>query len=261
MKPNVEIAAQVTNYKASGTDKEEPKALAPTTNNFTLLQTLTKSRSSRRSRDLDLNPETFLNPTPSYTALLLEDIQNFHQNNGTPSFSLPPCVAKACSILEAVADLRSTTSSSLSCAFSENPSNLSFVGKKLTQGKDPFAESEVLARDNLTEPSFHKFLTLRRGGTLGRVDLGEQESSGSNSYVGGGVKHNWNFSSSLWEPNSADSTGCWTSMEDNLSSETRNGFSGKKTDTNFQKGGIWRNRAAASRSLHTVSIVSAAASS
>ncbi|KAJ6293552.1 hypothetical protein OIU76_021742 [Salix suchowensis] len=113
-------------------------------------QTLTRSKSARRSRDLDLNPETLLNPMPSYTALLLEDIQNFHQQNN-PSFSLPACVTKACSILEAVADLNSTTSSNLSCAFSDDrrspptmdASNL--AGKKIPETKDPFVESEPTA--------------------------------------------------------------------------------------------------------------------
>ncbi|CAL0315683.1 unnamed protein product [Lupinus luteus] len=66
-------------------------------------QTLTKSRSSRRSRELDLNPESLLNPTQTYTSLLLEDIHNFHQK--TTQQQLPPCLTKACSILESVADL------------------------------------------------------------------------------------------------------------------------------------------------------------
>ncbi|XP_044464131.1 uncharacterized protein At1g65710 isoform X2 [Mangifera indica] len=260
-KPNVETAAQGTNYKASSRDKEEAKAQVAITNNVNLPQALTRSRSSRRSRDLDLNPETLLNPTPSYTALLLEDIQNFHQNNTTPSFSLPPCVTKACSILEAVADLNSTTSSNLSCAFSENAHNISLVGKKMTEGKDPFVESEVVVSDDLTEPSFHKYVTVRRGGTLGAADLDEQESSGSNSYVGG-VQHNRNLSSSSWEPNSVDSTDRSTSMEDgqrHLASETRKGLGGKRRDTDFQKGGNWRSRAGVvpSKSLHTVPIVSA----
>ncbi|KAJ6294700.1 hypothetical protein OIU76_022723 [Salix suchowensis] len=130
-------------------------------------QTLTRSKSARRSRDLDLNPETLLNPMPSYTALLLEDIQNFHQQNN-PSFSLPACVTKACSILEAVADLNSTTSSNLSCAFSDDrrspptmdASNL--AGKKIPETKDPFVESEVLASDDLIEPRSYNYVTLRR---------------------------------------------------------------------------------------------------
>ena len=89
---------------------------------------VSRTRSSRLSRDLDINPETLLNPNPnpnptSYASLLLEDIQNFHQKTTTtttvaaaaaeapPAFSLPACVSKACSILEAVADLNSATSS------------------------------------------------------------------------------------------------------------------------------------------------------
>src|ERR1051325_10455835 len=80
---------------------------------------ITRSRSSRKSRDLDniINPETLTNPPPSsYTSLLLEDIHNFHQKTTTsqPSVSLPACLNKACSILEAVADLNSTTSSTFS---------------------------------------------------------------------------------------------------------------------------------------------------
>ncbi|KAF9668399.1 hypothetical protein SADUNF_Sadunf15G0124700 [Salix dunnii] len=157
-------------------------------------QTLTRSRSARRSRDLDLNPETLLNPTPSYTALLLEDIQNFHQQNN-PSFSLPACVTKACSILEAVADLNSTTTSNLSCAFSDyrrspptmDASNL--AGKKIPEAKDPFVESEVLASDDLIEPRFYKYVTVRRGGSSCGEDMDGQESSGSNSFVGSSQQH------------------------------------------------------------------------
>lgn len=85
-------------------------------------QTLTRSRSSRRSRDLDFNPEAWGNPTSSYTALLLEDIHNFHQKSTTTvsvpvnankentQISLPQCVNKAYSIVEAVADLYSAPS-------------------------------------------------------------------------------------------------------------------------------------------------------
>ncbi|CAK9136419.1 unnamed protein product [Ilex paraguariensis] len=165
-------------------------------------QALTRSRSSRKSRDLDANPEALLNPTSSYTALLLEDIQNFHQKNttNTPAFTLPPCVSKACSILEAVADLNSSTSSNLSCALSDDrrrnptseqsnksnyitPFGANSVGKKRLQTKDPFVESEVVISDDLMQPSFHKYVTVRRG-TMGDGDMEEQESSGSNSFVG-----------------------------------------------------------------------------
>ncbi|KAK4430496.1 hypothetical protein Salat_1350300 [Sesamum alatum] len=188
-----------------------------------------RSRSSRLSRDLDINPETLSNPnTSSYTALLLEDIHNFHQKNTPPpppAFSLPPCVTKACSILEAVADLNSSTSSNLSGVFSEDrrrnpvleqvnksnenkaPSGANLVGKTKPEIKDPILESEIIATDDLMEPSFHKYVTVRRG-TSGGDDLEEEESSGSNSFVGS--QQQW-VSSSSWEPNSAESTDRWTS--------------------------------------------------
>ncbi|KAL5745351.1 hypothetical protein ACOSP7_026497 [Xanthoceras sorbifolium] len=317
-----EIAAQGTNHKTSSrgtmsnkvggvvncTEREhqrileEAKAHVPKTgNNVTLTtvvaasgadnlkpQTVTRSRSSRLSRDLDINPETLLNPSPSYTTLLLEDIQNFHQknNNNTPSISLPACVSKACSILEAVADLNSTTSSNFSGAFSEDRKSLpadhsnnkknsiNLIGKKMpeTNYRDPFVESEVLGSDDLMEPSFHKYVTVRRGGTtLVEVDLDDQESSGSNSIVGGS-QQNWSFSSSSWEPNSAESTDRWTSRSNTRDQsplgfqrhplsetgcdemKTRKGFSGTKRDNDHEKVGIGRGRVGAGKGLHTVPV-------
>ncbi|CAL5324120.1 hypothetical protein CsSME_00003083 [Camellia sinensis var. sinensis] len=249
--------------------KDDGKILQPTPGSVALTvvpsgpeilkpQTITRSRSSRLSRDLDLNPDTLLNPAPSsYTALLLEDIQNFHQK-GTPAISLPPCVTKACSILEAVADLNSSSS---------NP-----VGKKRLESKDPFVESEVLVSDDLTEPSFHKYVTTRRGTVGGDSgDVEEQESSGSNSFVVGGQQH-W-ASSSSWEPNSADSTDHWTSSRSNTREDNRSppGFqrhalseprcdsdharrklSEKKRESDDrQQNGIGRGRVGSSRGLHS----------
>lgn len=188
-------------------------------------QALTKSRSSRLSRDLDINPETLSNPNPSYASLLLEDIHNFHQKSApTPAFLLPPCVTKACSILEAVADLNSTTSSNLTCAlpedrirklpadkFNKNEKSSSLganpASKKRSGTKDPIMESELVVSNDLMEPSFHKYVTVRRGAAEEGGDTEEQESSGSNSFVGG--QQHW-LSSSSWEPNSADSTDCYT---------------------------------------------------
>lgn len=194
--------------------------------------TLSRSRSLRCSRDLDeINPETLLNPTPSsYTRLLLDDIQNFHQkkttNNNTNIINtntvvaVPQCVSKACSILEAVADLNSTTSSNLSEQSNRRYGYTSLLvsNKNLSDSKDPFVESEVIANDDLMEPSFHKYVTVRRGGG-GGADAEDQESSGSNSYV---QQHNWGNSSSSWEPNSADSIndGCWTSKSHTNPTET-----------------------------------------
>ncbi|KAM7523916.1 hypothetical protein LguiA_013818 [Lonicera macranthoides] len=230
-------------------------------------QTLTRSRSSRKSRDLDINPESLLNPTPSYAALLLEDIHNFHQKN-TLSFSLPACVTKANSILEAVADLNSTTSSNLSSAFTEdkrrnptidqfisNEENSSTRGKKRVEAKDPIMESELIVNDDLMEPSFHKYVTVRRG-PMGAGDMDEQESSGSNSYVGG--PQHW--LSSSWEPNSADSTDCWTSSRSNTREDDkshggsqRNGLSDKKKrESDNQHNGIGRGRVGTGRGLYTM---------
>ncbi|KAK2652767.1 hypothetical protein Ddye_012623 [Dipteronia dyeriana] len=235
---------------------------APGAENHQKPQTVTRSRSSRLSRDLDINPETLMNPSPSYTTLLLEDIHNFHQKNNntptTPSISLPACVSKACSILEAVADLNSTTSSNL------------VVGKKMPESnyRDPFVESEVLGSDDLMEPSFHKYVTVRRGGTtLQGVDLDDQESSGSNS-VAGGSQQIRSFSSSSWEPNSAESTDRWTSRSNTRDqsplgfqrSETgcdaSKGFSGMtKRDGDYEKkAGIGRGRIGTRKGFHTVPV-------
>ncbi|GAB2277706.1 hypothetical protein Dimus_012409 [Dionaea muscipula] len=219
-------------------------------------QTLTRSRSSRRSRDLDINVEALLNPNPTsnYNSLLLQDIQNFHHqntNNNTnicTPFKLPPCLSKACSILEAVADLNSSTSSNLlSGAFAnndkllkstlsngkddENNNNLCFssanaaAGKRrlLEAAKDPppfVVESQVNVGDDLMAPSIHKYVTVRKKG----VDDEEQESSGSNSFVGS-QQLNWTSPSS-WEPNSADSTDCWTSSN-NTTNNTKGGGGGE----------------------------------
>lgn len=172
-------------------------------------QIASRTRSSRLSRDLDINPETLLNPNTntntnptSYASLLLEDIQNFKNPTTTtsstvalatapppPAFSLPACVSKACSILEAVADLNSAT----------NSCDRQFK-------KENFVESEMVVNDDLVEPSMHKYVTVRRGGD---ADAEEQESSGSNSFAG---SQQMSWMSSSWEPNSADSTNCWTSF-------------------------------------------------
>ncbi|XP_021735884.1 uncharacterized protein At1g65710-like isoform X2 [Chenopodium quinoa] len=200
-----------------------------------LPQTLMRSRSARRSRDLDISVEALLAPTPAtdYNSLLLRDIQNFHQkknsntnantnatananvsssNNAgssnmeaSNSYKLPPCVSKACSIVEAVADLNSMTGSD-DRRKSPKETNFSFnSSKKVLESKDPFVESEVKVSDDLMEPSLHKYVTVRMKGG----DFNDEESSGSNSYVGGS-QQNW-LSSSTWEPTSADSTESWTS--------------------------------------------------
>ncbi|KAD7478547.1 hypothetical protein R6Q59_007980 [Mikania micrantha] len=185
-------------------------------------QIVSRTRSSRLSRDLDINPEALLNPSPnpnppSYASLLLEDIQNFHQKNPPtatvappPAFSLPACVSKACSILEAVADLNSANQFK----------------------KENLVESEKVVNDDLMEPSLHKYVTVRRGGD---ADAEEQESSGSNSFAG---SHQMSWVSSSWEPNSGDSTNCWTSNSRSNGQETE--VQGQTLD--YPRNGIGRGR-------------------
>ncbi|VFQ88169.1 unnamed protein product [Cuscuta campestris] len=191
------------------------------------IKTVTRCRSSRLSRDLDINPESLLsnsNSNQNYTALLLEDIQNFHQKNTpntTSAFSLPACVTKACSILDAVADLNSSTTNAFSEDRRKNFASEQFVKKKSLGVKDPFVESEVVVvgGDDLMEPSIHKYVTLRRGNVEEEEEGGDgedQESSGSNSFVGGSQPPYWlSSSSSSWEPNSSDSTSRSYSRDDN----------------------------------------------
>ncbi|KAL3630379.1 hypothetical protein CASFOL_023363 [Castilleja foliolosa] len=222
-------------------------------------QTLTRSRSSRLSRDLDINPETLLSSNPnnnnktssSYTALLLEDIHNFHQKNSTtpppPAFTLPPCVTKACSILEAVADLNSSTGSNLSSAPKRT--------KPEAKAKDPILESEVAANDDLTEPSFHKYVTVRRGTSGGEDggDMEEQESSGSNSFAGS--QQHW-VSSSTWEPNSAESTDRWASSSSSSRPAARQGVVDEnvKKVSGAKKNGIGRGRMGTRSSINNMAV-------
>lgn len=196
-------------------------------------QIVGRTRSSRLSRDLDINPETLLNPNsnqPSYANLLLEDIQNFHQKNPTPTttatavtttpsppaFSLPACVSKACSILEAVADLNSATNS---------------TDRQFKKDKDNLVESEKVVNDDLMEPSLHKYVTVRRGGD---AETEEQESSGSNSFAG---SQQMSWMSSSWDLNSGDSTNCWTSNSRSSGRDTEVQRSGE-----YPRNGIGRNR-------------------
>ncbi|KAL0912400.1 hypothetical protein M5K25_018368 [Dendrobium thyrsiflorum] len=165
-------------------------------------RTLTRTRSSRRSsRDLDNNPG--FNQT-SYASLLLEDIQYQQQQHQT-AFSLPACISKACSILDAVADLNSSCSDRRSYEADQSGNNGGFARRGLLARREPFVESELVVKDDLLEPSLHKYVTVR---DMRRWDLEPQESAGSNSFEG----KPW---SSMWEMNSIDSTG-GTSMTGNI---------------------------------------------
>ncbi|RLM78227.1 uncharacterized protein C2845_PM12G10680 [Panicum miliaceum] len=146
------------------------------------------SRSRRASRDFDQN-------SGSYTTQLLEDIQNYHQQStsaavpatpATPSFSLPACVAKACSIVEAVADLNSSSSE-----------NRTYEYEPGLSADDKGSVNAPLGSDCSVEPSAaRKPVQPVRDF---RVETEPQESAGSNSVSG----HQWTPS---WEPTSAEST-------------------------------------------------------
>ncbi|XP_024977615.1 uncharacterized protein At1g65710-like [Cynara cardunculus var. scolymus] len=179
--------------------------------NLKLHQNIKRTQISRRSEDLDMNPETIFDPSPpSYTSLLLEDIHNFHQKNTNsaaiaaatepPPFSLPACVSKACSIMEAVADLNSnsntaTTSSLFSDDSWRNPTPI-----ERYINKDRFIESETVVNGSLMEPSLQNYITVRRGGS---ATTEEQESSDSNSFAS---SQRLSRKSPSVEPNSANLT-------------------------------------------------------
>lgn len=250
-----------------------------------------RSRSPRLSQDLDINLRVQSNPTQSYTELLLEDIQNFHQKSRNPSFSLPHCVAKGCSILDAVADFNSSTSSNLSSAFSEDRRS-SPTAERLNKNtsaslrtnpqvknrleiKDPYMKSEVVLSDDLMEPPrIQKYATFGRGTDGGSME--EHESSESNSFVG---YQQHKFPPSSREPNSADSTDSWAppksysrlymnplafqkctvsehvpDMDEGKSRVTAN-----KRDSDNQQRGIARN-SSRPRVLHITPVAAAAAS-
>lgn len=101
------IREQLTIYKEASKMVESNKDVAEA---FKPLG-LTRSRSQRKSRDLDL----LLNPS-AIASMLIEDGQNLAKHEAIMGFTLPACVTKACSILEAVADLNSCANSTLSAA-------------------------------------------------------------------------------------------------------------------------------------------------
>ncbi|GJM85636.1 hypothetical protein PR202_ga02107 [Eleusine coracana subsp. coracana] len=121
-----------------------------------------RPRSRRASRDLDQGSSN------SYASQILEDIQNYHneqhQASATPSFSLPACVAKACSILDAVADLNSSSTSSSSLANNNN---------------DYSADDKGSVNDDYSAAD--KGSARRQVAALTAAEAEPQESAGSNS--------------------------------------------------------------------------------
>ncbi|XP_013637066.1 PREDICTED: uncharacterized protein At1g65710 [Brassica oleracea var. oleracea] len=160
-------------------------------------QIMSRSRSLRKSRDFDFSPEALLsnnidnnnnNAPASYAALLLEDIQNFHQKSVNVN-AISSSMSKACSIVEAVSDLNSTTN------------------KHQRSELNNFTSAAAVKKADLMEPSFEKYVTVKRGGSS-LEDMEDQESSGSNSITGSScvVQRKGYSTSSSWEPNSAEST-------------------------------------------------------
>lgn len=120
-------------------------------------QSLTRSRSSRLSPDLDTNSETLFDS--SYASLLLEDIQNFHQKTAPAiAFSLPACVTKAHSILDAVADLNSGT---IAKERTRNPTAQKYEKneKSYSVGAN-IVESKVVVSNDLMEPINQTFISM-----------------------------------------------------------------------------------------------------
>ena len=136
------------------------------------------SRSRRSSRDLDVNQDGVPTQTNSYAALLLDDIHNYHQQTAAadaPAFSLPACVSKACSILEAVADLNERSRVEDDYPLGHHRRRRGSV--KTVPAHEELVESKEAARDDedLMKPSLHKY----------GIELDEpQESAGSNSFAG-----------------------------------------------------------------------------
>ncbi|XP_044953353.1 uncharacterized protein At1g65710-like [Hordeum vulgare subsp. vulgare] len=139
-------------------------------------------RSRRASRDFDQNPGL-------YASHLLEDIQHYHTSAtatpGTPpSFTLPACVSKAQSIVDAVADLNSSSSESRA--------------REPDRSVDDKASVNAAVRDDdLDAPSVHKYVSVRDIRGSGETEL--QESAGSNSLSG-----------NLWTPSCESTDRTWS---------------------------------------------------
>uniref|UniRef100_A0ACD5Z546 Uncharacterized protein n=1 Tax=Avena sativa TaxID=4498 RepID=A0ACD5Z546_AVESA len=137
-------------------------------------------RSRRASRDFDQNPNQYL----------LEDIQNYHSAAATPgtppSFTLPACVSKAQSIMDAVADLNSSSSGSRACEPGRSADDKGSVNAAAISG-------DV----DLAEPSVHRYVSVRDIRGRGETEL--QESAGSNTLSG-----------NVWTPSCESTDRTWS---------------------------------------------------
>ncbi|KAK1618378.1 hypothetical protein QYE76_023895 [Lolium multiflorum] len=136
-------------------------------------------RSRRASRDFDQNPNLYL----------LEDIQSYHTSAAAaatpPSFTLPACVSKAQSIVDAVADLNSSSSGSRAYEPSRSADDKGSVN------------AAVGGDDSLVEPSVHKYVSVRD--IRGRGETEMQESAGSNTLSG-----------NVWTPSCESTDRTWS---------------------------------------------------
>jgi hypothetical protein len=105
------------------------------------------------------------------------------------AFSLPVCVSKACSILEAVADLNSSSSENKSFELDRSVNDKEPANGRYGGGKAAWqvVESEVVVKDDLMEPSLHKYVSVRDT----RWETEPQESAGSNSFAGNAWTCSW----------------------------------------------------------------------
>jgi hypothetical protein len=144
-------------------------------------QTPAACRSRRSSRDFDQSSN-------SYASQILEDIQNYHEQHqtaapATPSFSLPACVSKACSIVEAVADLNSSSSDTRTYYYEPGRS-----------ADDKGSANALSGADN---PTARRHAPAARD--VRAAETEPQESAGSNSVSGIPLTPSW-------EPASVEST-------------------------------------------------------
>ncbi|XP_051193622.1 uncharacterized protein At1g65710 [Lolium perenne] len=138
-------------------------------------------RSRRASRDFDQNPNLYL----------LEDIQSYHTSAAAaatpPSFTLPACVSKAQSIVDAVADLNSSSSGSRSCGPGRSADDKGSVNAAVGGDVDV----------DLAEPSVHRYVSVRD--IRGRGETEMQESAGSNTLSG-----------NVWTPSCESTDRTWS---------------------------------------------------
>lgn len=133
--------------------------------------------------------------------------------------------------------------------------------------RDPFVESEVAMNDDILEPSFHKYTTVRRGGgpvvAAGGGDTDDQESSGSSSFVGSVQQHHWGISTDSWasrqntKEEGQPHTGSGSSLQSKpgLTGDDNRRRTAGRRESNSQRTGIGRGRlGGGSKVLHTIPV-------